>query len=175
MVQVSSPTSGRSCMLSRLGELLFVEVMRRYLAGTRPRGRRLVCRPARRARRTRLRAASPAARAPLEPGRAGQTRGPIAVHAGGALRGSWSASPPIQYLAQWRLQLAASLLRAGRTSVAEVAERVGYGSEAALSRAFKRFVGVAPARYRQGGLTRKMDLRKNFFPVATRWRRTAVI
>lgn len=57
--------------------------------------------------------------------------------------------PPMQYLARWRIQLAASLLRSGKASLAEIAERVGYGSEAALSRAFKREVGVAPAMYRR--------------------------
>jgi len=57
--------------------------------------------------------------------------------------------PPIQYLAQWRIQLAASLLRSGKASLAEIAERVGYGSETALSRAFKRQVGIAPALYRR--------------------------
>jgi AraC-like DNA-binding protein len=57
--------------------------------------------------------------------------------------------PPIQYLAQWRIQLAASLLRSGKSSLAEIADRVGYGSEAALSRAFKRRIGVAPTPYRR--------------------------
>jgi AraC-like DNA-binding protein len=57
--------------------------------------------------------------------------------------------PPIQYLAQWRIQLAASLLRTTTASLAEIAKQVGYGSEAALSRAFKRWVGVAPAHYRR--------------------------
>jgi AraC-like DNA-binding protein len=70
--------------------------------------------------------------------------------------------PPIQYLAQWRIQLAASLLRSGMSSVAEVAERVGYGSEAALSRAFKRCVGVAPSRYRQGRQLRKIEVSDEF-------------
>jgi AraC-like DNA-binding protein len=59
----------------------------------------------------------------------------------------------MQYLAKWRIQLAASLLRSGKSSLAEIAERVGYGSEAALSRAFKREVGVAPAHYRRDSLT----------------------
>lgn len=58
--------------------------------------------------------------------------------------------PPIRYLARWRMQLAASLLSANNLTLAEVAERVGYGSEAALSRAFKRLVGVAPAAWREG-------------------------
>ncbi len=61
--------------------------------------------------------------------------------------------PPMQYLAQWRMQLAAGLLCSGSASLAEIAEQVGYGSETALSRAFKRLVGVAPALWRQGKRT----------------------
>jgi len=57
--------------------------------------------------------------------------------------------PAMQYLAQWRMQLAATLLSSTSQSLAEIAERVGYGSEAALSRAFKRWVGVAPAEWRK--------------------------
>ena len=58
--------------------------------------------------------------------------------------------PPMQYLARWRMQMAATLLRTTPAGLAEdIAERVGYGSEAALSRAFKRSLGVAPAYYRR--------------------------
>jgi len=58
--------------------------------------------------------------------------------------------PPMQYLARWRMQLAAELLAGSRASIGEIAQRLGYGSEAALSRAFKRIVGVSPAHWRQG-------------------------
>jgi AraC-like DNA-binding protein len=58
--------------------------------------------------------------------------------------------PPMQYLARWRMQMAATLLRTTSAGLAEIAERVGYGSEAALSRAFKRSLGLAPAYYREG-------------------------
>ena len=58
--------------------------------------------------------------------------------------------PPMQYLARWRMQLAASLLTGTTVTLAEVADRIGYGSEAALSRAFKRLVGVAPSAWREG-------------------------
>jgi AraC-like DNA-binding protein len=58
--------------------------------------------------------------------------------------------PPMQYLARWRMQLAAALLSGTSMSLAEIAARVGYGSESALSRAYKRWVGVAPADWRQG-------------------------
>lgn len=58
-------------------------------------------------------------------------------------------SSPMNYLARWRLLLAARLLRTEDLSVRDAAERVGYGAEAAFSRAFKRQFGVAPATYRQ--------------------------
>ncbi|MFN8177780.1 MAG: AraC family transcriptional regulator [bacterium] len=56
--------------------------------------------------------------------------------------------PPMQYLTQWRMQLAAGLLRDTKAKIIEVALGVGYESEAAFSRAFKRSVGVAPGAWR---------------------------
>jgi len=56
---------------------------------------------------------------------------------------------PAQYLTRWRLQLASQRLREGDESVAAIAQAVGYGSEAAFSRAFKREVGEAPAQFRR--------------------------
>lgn len=58
--------------------------------------------------------------------------------------------PVMQYLAQWRLQLAADLLQRGNASIASVGRQVGYASEAAFSRAFKRALGESPARWRKG-------------------------
>jgi AraC-like DNA-binding protein len=57
--------------------------------------------------------------------------------------------PPMQYLAQWRMQAAARLLLETRESVAAVAQDVGYDSEAAFNRAFKRMVGKPPAAWRR--------------------------
>jgi AraC-like DNA-binding protein len=57
--------------------------------------------------------------------------------------------PPMQYLALWRMQLASRLLAEGG-QVAAVASAVGYESEAAFSRAFKKLVGQAPATWRRG-------------------------
>jgi len=57
--------------------------------------------------------------------------------------------PPMQYLTNWRMQLAANHLRSGTDSVAAIAERVGYKSEAAFSRAFKRAVSSAPSQWRR--------------------------
>jgi AraC-like DNA-binding protein len=61
--------------------------------------------------------------------------------------------PLMHYLARWRIQLAATWLSGTSMSVAEIAGRVGYGSEGALSRAYKRWVGVAPAEWRRGRRT----------------------
>lgn len=57
--------------------------------------------------------------------------------------------PPIFYLTRWRIQLATRLLADHETKVATVAGRVGYGSEAAFSRAFKRCLGVSPLQWRR--------------------------
>jgi AraC family transcriptional regulator, alkane utilization regulator len=59
-------------------------------------------------------------------------------------------APPMQYLTRWRMIVAAGLLRNQQSSLARVAEDVGYESEAAFNRAFKREYGVAPGHWRQG-------------------------
>jgi AraC-like DNA-binding protein len=57
--------------------------------------------------------------------------------------------PLMQYLANWRMQLAANHLLSGLESVAAIANRVGYDSEAAFSRAFKKSVGTPPGQWRK--------------------------
>jgi AraC-like DNA-binding protein len=57
--------------------------------------------------------------------------------------------PPMQYLTQWRMQCASRLLRETGASVASVAFDVGYDSEAAFARAFKRAAGLPPAAWRR--------------------------
>jgi AraC-like DNA-binding protein len=57
--------------------------------------------------------------------------------------------PPMQYLGRWRLQIAARLLEAQNVSIAQAAAEVGYQSEAAFNRAFKRYAGLAPGAWRR--------------------------
>lgn len=57
--------------------------------------------------------------------------------------------PPMQYLASWRIQVGARLLRESNRNVASIALDVGYDSEAAFSRAFKRMVNMPPAAWRR--------------------------
>jgi len=63
--------------------------------------------------------------------------------------------PPAGYLARWRMHLASSWLGNERVRVAEAAQRLGYQSEAAFSRAFKRLMGVSPSSIRRSGLAEK--------------------
>lgn len=56
--------------------------------------------------------------------------------------------PPMQYLAQWRMQIAAGLLTNGNANMASIAARIGYESEASFSRAFKKIVGTPPSAWR---------------------------
>jgi AraC-like DNA-binding protein len=56
----------------------------------------------------------------------------------------------MQYLAKWRMQIASGLLSGGNANLATIAAEIGYGSEAAFSRAFKKMVGVRPSAWRRG-------------------------
>jgi AraC-like DNA-binding protein len=148
VVESAAPRPGGDCALSRLSELLFVEVVRRYVAQLPPEGSGWFAglRDDNIGRALQQLHQRPAHDWSLEElaKECGLSRSVLAERFAQLV-----GVPPMQYLAKWRIQLAASLLRAGKSSLAEIADRVGYGSEAALSRAFKRQVGVAPALYRR--------------------------
>jgi AraC-like DNA-binding protein len=59
-------------------------------------------------------------------------------------------SSPIEYLTMWRMQIAASWLKESGMTIERVAERCGYDSVSAFSRAFKRCNGITPGTYRRG-------------------------
>ncbi|UNK50939.1 AraC family transcriptional regulator [Lysobacter sp. S4-A87] len=59
--------------------------------------------------------------------------------------------PPMEYLLAWRMAVAKDLLRVGSLGLAEVAERVGYGSASTFSTAFRRHVGQPPGRFARAG------------------------
>ena len=146
--EAASAHAGRATVLAKLSELLFVEAVRRYvdtmpddrkgwLAGLRDRmvGRALA-----------LMHARPAHPWTVEDlaREVGMSRSALAQRFTELL-----GVPPMQYLAQWRLQLAALQLRTADRPLARVAEDVGYESEAAFNRAFKREFGVPPATWRR--------------------------
>jgi AraC-like DNA-binding protein len=58
---------------------------------------------------------------------------------------------PLDYVTDWRMQKAMQLLEQRNKKLAEIASRVGYDSDAAFSKAFKRVVGLTPGEYRQNG------------------------
>jgi AraC-like DNA-binding protein len=68
----------------------------------------------------------------------------------------------MSYLTRWRLQLGARMLKSSSRSVGEIAAEVGYESEAAFNRAFKREFEVPPARFRSSsratGLAKEIKL-----------------
>jgi AraC-like DNA-binding protein len=63
---------------------------------------------------------------------------------------AFTGEPPMQYLARWRMQLAARRLESPMVSIAQAAAEVGYESEAAFNRAFKKLVGTPPGTWRRG-------------------------
>lgn len=138
---------GGAGVLSRISELMFVDAVRRYLeslptdqtnwlAGLRDPfvGRALTALHGDPARDWNLQALAR---------QAGLSRSALAERFA-----HFAGQPPMQYLANWRMQLAANYLRASNDSIIAVANRVGYQSEAAFSRAFKKAVGAPPSAWR---------------------------
>lgn len=139
---------GGDAMLERLSEMTFIDAVRRYLgalpdgsqgwlAGLRDRfvGRALV-----------LMHDAPAFAWTVDQlgRRVGLSRS--ALHERFA---DMIGQAPMQYLANWRMQVGAALLRDTAAPVASVAQDVGYQSEAAFARAFKRSVGTSPSLWRR--------------------------
>jgi AraC-like DNA-binding protein len=60
--------------------------------------------------------------------------------------------PPMRYVTRWRMHVALDLLQEGTATLSELAPHLGYGSEAAFSRAFSRFTGISPGAARRVGM-----------------------
>jgi AraC family transcriptional regulator, alkane utilization regulator len=146
--EVATGRPGSETVLAKLSELLFVEAVRRY-ADTLPEGQtgwlaglrdRYVARALALFHRDIARSWTVD-----ELGReVGLSRSALAerfTHLIGVA--------PMHYLANWRMQVAAQELRNSSTSLAKIADTVGYESEAAFSRAFKKAFGMAPATWRR--------------------------
>jgi AraC-like DNA-binding protein len=142
------PDAGSREVLLRLSELMFVEVVRSQLAGAAgaPPGwlaglldplvaralARLHSKPAQAWTLASLAASASTSRSTLAEH--------FAHHVG---------QTPMQYLSAWRMQLASRMLADGGAKVRAVAEAVGYDSEAAFSRAFKKHTGLSPSDWRR--------------------------
>ena len=138
---------GGECIRLRLSELMFVEVVRRYLATLDPeqKGWLAALRDPMVARALSLLHQRFADAWTLNAlaGAVGASRSTLAERFA-----HFVGQPPMQYLTHWRMQVAARLLEERATKVASVALKVGYESEAAFSRAFKRIARVSPAAWR---------------------------
>jgi AraC-like DNA-binding protein len=148
LAESKSPRIGAGAVLGHLSELMFVDAVRRYLetlpeermdwlAGLRDPfvGRALGALHRHPAREWTLESLARDA---------GLSRSALAERFM-----EFVGKPPMQYLASWRMQLAANYLMSGLESVAVIANRVGYESEAAFSRAFKKAVGTPPSEWRK--------------------------
>ncbi|QGZ57056.1 AraC family transcriptional regulator [Paraburkholderia acidiphila] len=146
--EAAESRAGGTIVLARLSELLFVEAIRSciealpedqtgWLAGVRDRyvGRALSL----------LHAQAAHAWTVDELARkVGLSRSALAQRFSELL-----GQPPMQYLARWRMQIAAQELLTGSKPIIAVAEQIGYESEAAFSRAFRREFGMPPAGWRK--------------------------
>jgi len=139
---------GGEAVLSKLSEVLFAETIRRYvaqlpleetgwLAGARDPevGRALAL----------------LHRAPARPWTIGMLAREVGISRSVLAERfrHYLNEPPMSYLTRWRLLLAARMLKSSSRGVADIAADVGYESEAAFNRAFKRQFSVPPARFRR--------------------------
>jgi AraC-like DNA-binding protein len=147
--ETGAARAGSVSMLAKLSELLFVEAVRRYVESLPPASTGWLAglRDPLVGKALALLHAQPAREWTVEQlGReVGLSRSALSERFG-ALVGQ----PPMQYLVRWRMRLAADRLRSDERGIARIAEEVGYESEAAFNRAFKREFGVPPAKWRRG-------------------------
>jgi len=146
--QTHAPSAGSDVVLARLAELLFVEGLREYVR-TLPddqRGWLAGLRDPHVGRALALLHGDPARDWGVESlaQETGLSRSALAERFVALL-----GEPPMQYLTTWRMNLASRTLATTSDPVARIAERVGYESEAAFNRAFKREFGTPPAAWRR--------------------------
>lgn len=153
VVAQSSPRAGGAqpgaeALMTRLAELMLLDVLRRYMAQrpSDPAGLLAALNDEHVAAALELIHDAPAEAWTVETlgRRVGLSRSGLAARFKSLL-----GMPPMQYITRLRLQKASQLLRDTDDSLAEIASRVGYESEAAFNRAFKRFVGQPPAAWRK--------------------------
>jgi len=142
--------AGSETVLAKLSELMFVEVVRRYIEEipADARGWLAGLKDPHISAVLRLIHARPAEPWTLDglSRAAGMSRSVLADRFAGQMGVS-----PMQYLARWRMHLAARRLEDPQVSIGQAAAEVGYESEAAFSRAFKKLVGAPPGTWRRNG------------------------
>jgi len=147
--QIAAGHAGSATVIAKLSELLFVEAVSHYIAGLTEDKQGWLAGlkdPQVGEALSRLHAA------PAKDWSAEVLAAEVGMSRSGFAERFTSlvGQPPMQYLTYWRMQLAAQRLRESREAIAQVGYAVGYESEAAFSRAFKREFGKAPAEWRRG-------------------------
>jgi AraC-like DNA-binding protein len=147
LAEGSSKRPGGETVLAKISELMFVEVLRRHIEGLpeESRGWLSGLRDPHVGKALRLIHGRPTEPWTLE--KLAQQVG-LSRAAFASRFTEFVEVPPMQYVARWRLQLAARLIEQG-ASLANACAEVGYESEAAFNRAFKKFVGVPPGAWRK--------------------------
>ncbi|MBI1210035.1 MAG: helix-turn-helix domain-containing protein [Alphaproteobacteria bacterium] len=150
--ETERPSAGGETFLSKLSELMFVQAIRQHIESL-PEGARGIL--------SGLRDRHVSAALALMHGRPSHDWTLDSLAQGVGLSRSVFAErfaqcmgvPAMQYLGNWRVQLAARALEKPGISIAQAAAEVGYESEAAFNRAFKRLVGVPPGAWRRSRAT----------------------
>lgn len=146
--EAATQSPGSEAMLAKLSEALFVDTLRRYLAGLPEQSTGWLAG---------ARDGAVGKALALMHSRPGHswTVAELADAVGVSRSvlverfGRYLGEPPMAYLTGWRLRLAAEALRSTPKGVADIAAEVGYESEAAFNRAFKRAFSLPPARFRR--------------------------
>jgi transcriptional regulator GlxA family with amidase domain len=152
--ETTSNRAGSTAMLAKLSEALFVDTVRRYVAGLPDQAKGWLAG-----------AQDPVVgkslalmhRRPAHAWTIADLASEVGVSRSALVERftRYLPEPPMAYLTGWRMRLAAEALTSSPKGVADIAYGVGYQSEASFTRAFKRQFGVPPAQYRRG--SRKAD------------------
>jgi len=146
--QLAAPEAGAATIIGKLSELMFVEAVRRYIDSLPPQetGWFAALRDPSIGRALALLHTKPA-----HAWTADELAGAVAMSRS-AFAERFTALigvPPMRYLTNWRMQIAANRLRDTRQAIGQIAFAVGYESEAAFTRAFRREMGQPPAAWRK--------------------------
>jgi AraC-like DNA-binding protein len=148
VAQAAAAAPGSDAIVAKLSEVLFAETLRRYMANLPPQQAGWLA-------GARDPAVGRALAAMHSRPQHNWSIASLAIEAGLSRTAlterfkHYLGVPPMAYVGQWRLNLGADALRTTSRGVAEIAGDVGYESEAAFNRAFKRAFGVPPARFRR--------------------------
>jgi AraC-like DNA-binding protein len=144
----SASRPGAQSTLAKLAELMFVEALRRYVETLPPEGKGWLAA----LRDVQIgRALALLHEAPERAWTVDELAREVALSRSllATRFASLVGESPMQYLLRWRLALAARALRSGSDAISRIAERSGYETEAAFSRAFKREFGLPPSTWRK--------------------------